>query len=801
MFKNNLKIAFRNLRKHKSISFINIFGLAVGMACCLLILLFVKDETSYDRYNRDADRIVRVVKDFVNDDGSRLPDATTPPALAPAMQAEIPEVEHVTRVFPGWGNKFLISYGDKKFIEERFFRVDSSFFDVFTFPFIKGNAKSAFKDLNSILITESTAKKYFGSQDPMGKLLKTDFGDLMVNGVLKDVPENSHFHFDFLISIKKFGDIDSRWGWYNFYTYAKLKPHSSIAALTPKIQALFKKNVTDGKNIFYVQPLTGIHLTSDLKWEIEPNSDKLYTYVFSLIGVFIIVIACINYVNLATAKSALRAKEIGIRKVAGAFRVSLIRQFLTESVITVFFALMLSIILAQLLLPVINQLVQKHLSLSVLFHPLPVFGIFIITMIVGLAAGLYPAIYLSSFKPVWVLKGLKVSEKGVFNLRKSLVVLQFTISITLIVGTAIVMQQLRYIQNKKLGLNKDQVMIISDARNLSKSDRAALQNELLKINGIKKVATANGIVGGQNWTTEMKSRGSQNGQLVNFIGVGYDYLDVLGISIKEGRSFSSAFPADTLSDGQPGTTDRLVGGVVLNEKAIKDLGVPEPAVGRYVSWGSDNDTTYYLKIVGVARDFHFASFKSEIKPFAFVINTNWQDNFTLKVEAKDLNRTIAQIEKKWSAFSPGRPFRYSFLDETFSKLYQSEKQFNKVVLYITILAIIIACMGLFGLTAFMIERRTKEIGIRKVIGASATSIVTLLSKDFIKLVAVSILIASPVAWYAMNNWLQHFVYRTQISWWIFIVAGATAILIALITISFQAIKAAFANPVKSLRTE
>ncbi len=801
MFRNNLKIAFRNLRKHKSISFINIFGLAIGMACCLLILLFVKDEISYDRYNRDADRIVRIVKDFVNDDGSRLPDATSPAALAPAMQSEIPEVEHITRVFPGWGNKFLISYGDKRFIEERFFRVDSSFFDVFTFPFIRGNAQTAFKDLNSILITESTAKKYFGSQDPMGKLLKTDFGDMMVNGVLKDVPENSHFHFDFLISIKKFGDINSQWGWYNFYTYAKLKPHSSIAALTPKIQALFKKNDPDGKNIFYVQPLTDIHLTSDLKWEIEPNSDKLYTYVFSLIGVFIIVIACINYINLATAKSALRAKEIGIRKVAGAFRVSLIRQFLTESVITVSFALMLSIALAQLFLPVINQLVQKHLSLSVLFHPLPLLAIFVITLIIGLAAGLYPAIYLSSFKPVWVLKGLKVSEKGIFNLRKSLVVLQFTISITLIAGTAIVMQQLRYIQNKKLGLNKDQVMIISDAGNLSKSDRAALQNELLKINSVKKVATANGEVGGQNWTTVMKSRGSQNGQLVNFLGVGYDYLDVLGISIKEGRSFSSAFPADTLGNGQPGTTDRIVGGVVLNEKAIKDLGVPEPAVGRYVSWGNDHDTTYYLKIVGVAHDFHFASFKSEIKPFAFVVNTNWQDNFTLKVEAKDLSRTIAQIEKKWSVFSPGRPFRYSFLDETFSKLYQSEKQFNKVVLYITILAIIIACMGLFGLTAFMIERRTKEIGIRKVIGASATSIVTLLSKDFIKLVAVSILIASPIAWYAMNNWLQHFAYRTQISWWIFIVAGAAAILIALITISFQAIKAAFANPVKSLRTE
>jgi putative ABC transport system permease protein len=319
MIRNYFKIAFRNLLRHKSVSFINIFGLAVGMTCCLLITLYVKDEISYDRYHKNADQVYRVVKDFINDDGTKLPDATTPPALAMAMQKEIPEVESVTRVFPGWGRKYLFQYAGKKFLEERLYRVDSSFFDVFTFPFVKGNAKSSFKEINSVLLTETSARKYFGNDDPMGKVIRTDLGDLMVTGVLKDVPANSHFHFDFLVSIRKIGGvINTDWGFYNFYTYVKLKPNTAIASVGPKIQALYKKNQDEGTNIFYTQQLTSIHLNSNLKWELEPNSDKMYVYVFSIIALFVILIACINYINLTTARSSLRTKEIGVRKVTGA---------------------------------------------------------------------------------------------------------------------------------------------------------------------------------------------------------------------------------------------------------------------------------------------------------------------------------------------------------------------------------------------------------------------------------------------------------------------------------------------------
>lgn len=802
MLKNYLKIAFRSLLRHRNTAFINIFGLSIGIAACILILLFVRDELSYDRDNARASDIYRVVKDFVNDDGSRLPDATTPPALAPAMQREFPEVEHVTRVYPGWGHKFLISYGEKKFVEDRLFRVDSSFFDVFTFPFIEGDAHSAFQQLNSILITKSTAKKYFGSEDPMHKVLTTDFGDMMVTGVLKDVPHNAHFHFDFLISTRKFaGNIDGQWGWYNFYTYVKLRPNANPAALTPKIEKLYQQNDKDGKNIFYIQRLTDIHLRSDLKWEIEPNSNILYVYAFTIIGLFVIAIACMNYINLSTARSALRAKEIGVRKVTGAFRYLLIRQFLAESIVTVSFAFVLGLLLAWLALPAINGLVGKDLTLSVFLQPLWLLGTLGAILIVGVIAGLYPALYLSAIKPVWVLKGLTMPEGSVFRLRKALVVLQFTISIALLIGTAVVLQQLHYIQNAQLGLNKDQVMIISDAGHLSRSDRESLLQQLQQIKGVDKAATANGVVGGLNWTTDLAAKGSKNQQLVNFLGISYDYIDVLGMHLAEGRNFSPAFPADTSGNGQPGSMQRVMGGIILNERAIKDLGIHEPVIGSLVTAGQDRDTMYYRRIVGVVKDFHFASFKSEIKPFAFMLNNNWQDNFTVKVSAAGLTNTIADIQKKWAAYSPDRPFRYSFLDETFADLYQSEQRFNQVILYLTILAITIGCMGLFGLTAFTVQRRTREIGIRKVVGATAGSIVVLLSKDFIRLVLLAIVIAVPIAWYAMDRWLQNFAYRVHIGWWIFVLAGALAVLIALATVSFQAVKAALANPVKSLRSE
>lgn len=802
MIKNYFKVAWRNLLRYKGFSFINIFGLATGMACSLLIFLFVKDEKSYDRFNKDSEDIYRVVKDFVNDDGSRLPDATTPPALAPALKRDIPEVMQVTRIFPNWGGNFLIKYGEKKIIEEKLCRIDSSFFDVFTFPFVKGNAANAFKEINSIIVTESAAKRYFDNDDPMGKTLQVDqLGDLMVTGVLKDVPSNSHFHFDFLISTKKFGgNIDADWNFYNFYTYIKVKPNTNVASLTKKIQTAYKSGVENGKNIFYIQPLTGIHLTSNLKWELEPTSDKLYVYVFTIIAFFIILIAGINYVNLATAKASVRAKEVGVRKVAGAFRSTLVNQFLTESVITCLIASALAILIAHLLLPTVNTLTQKQL---IVIGNTGVLGYMTLAaLFLGVIAGLFPALYLSSFKPIIVLKGIRLNEKRTLGLRKTLVVVQFTISIVLIIGALIISEQMHFIQSAKLGLNKDQVVIIKNAGYLSRADRNAFQNTVLQMPGVKDIAISDGVVGGQNWTTGLSLKGSENSQLINFLTVGYDFMNVLGINIRDGRGFSEKFQNDTLTNGIPkGPLDQNIGSIILNETAVKDLAISQPAVGKQLLWGNDGDTMYYVTIVGVAKDFHFTSLRNQIKPFAFIQNPRRVSNFTMKLSTDNMKASLAQLENTWKKFSPERPFEYNFLDETYSALYQSEARFKKVFISLVILGILISCLGLLGLSTFAAQQRVKEIGIRKVLGASVSNVVALLSKDFLKLVFASLVFAVPIAWYFMNKWLQDFAYRINIQWWVFIAAAIIAILIAFITISFQAIKAAIANPVKSLRTE
>ena len=802
MIKNYFKIAFRNLLRYKGFSFINIFGLATGMACSLLIFLFVQDEISYDRFHKDSNKIYRVVKDFVNDDGSRLPDATTPPALSPAIQREIPEVAHATRVFPNWGANFLIKYGDKKIMEEKLCRVDSSFFDVFSFPFIQGNAKDVFKDLNSIVISQSAAKRYFDNENPIGKTLQIDkLGDLMVKGVIKDVPYNSHFHFDFLISTRKFsGNIDANWGWYNFYTYVKLKSPAKVASLNRKIENLYKRNDKDGKNIFYVQPLTDIHLSSNLKWELEANSDRLYVYVFTIIAIFIILIAGINYVNLSTAKASVRAKEVGVRKVSGAFRSSLVSQFLVESIITCLIAAVLAVIIAQVLLPVVNDLTLKHLT--VIGNPVVVLYMIAAALFLGMVAGFFPAIYLSSFKPILVLKGLKFSDRRTLNLRRALVIVQFTISTVLIIGALIISQQMHFIQSAKLGLNKDEVVVVKNAGYLSRTDGDAFQNLALQIPGVKKIATSDGVVGGQNWTNGMTLKGSQNSQLMNFLSVGFDFLDALGIQMKEGRSFSSKFPADTMNDGIPkGPLDQNIGSTILNETAVRDLNIPEPVVGKQLLWGNDGDTMYYVTVVGVAKDFHFTSFRNQIKPFAFVNIPRRVANFTIKLSTDNIKQSLAQLEDTWKKFSAEQPFEYNFLDETYAGLYQSESRFQKVFISLVALGIIIACLGLFGLATFAAQQRVKEIGIRKVLGASVSNLVALLSKDFLKLVIIALILAVPIAWYAMNKWLQDFAYRINIHSWVFMIAATITILIAWITISAQAFKAAATNPVKSLRTE
>jgi putative ABC transport system permease protein len=802
MFRNYLKVALRNLWQNKKFSLINISGLAIGMACSLLIFLFVKDEKSYDAFHADAVNIHRVVKDFVNDDGSIIPDATTPAALAPAMQKNIPGISSITRVFPNWGGSWLVKYGEKKFTEERLYRVDSSFFDVFTFPFIKGNARTALKDVNSVVITESIAEKYFGKEDPLGKILTLQpMGDKMVSGVLRDVPSQSHFHFDFLCSFAQLGtELDQNWGGYNYYTYVKLKNNIDTSQLRKKIQDVYERSQEDRYSVFYTQPLTGIHLTSHLKWELEPNSDKLYVYVFTIIGLFILLIAGINYVNLSTAKATVRAKEIGVRKVAGAFRSSLIYQFLLESVITCLIASILATAVAQLLLPTVNNLTQKHLT--IIGNPSVLGYLGLAALFLGAIAGIFPAIYLSSFKPINVLKGLKLSEKGAFGLRRSLVVVQFSISIVLIIGVLVINRQMNFIQTAKLGLNKDELVVVRNAGFLTASERSAYLNTVRQLPGIKKAAMSSLIIGGGFSTSRLRAKGSEKEQQLNFSNVGYDYLDVVGIDMKEGRGFSAAFASDTMTDGTPGgPLEQNIGGIVINERAVKELGLGSPAVGKQLLWGNDGDTSYYLEVIGVTKDFHFTSMRNEIKPFGFICRPRFQQNFTVKLASDNIRTGIRHLENEWKKVSTERPFDYIFVDESFSKLYASEARFQKVFISLVVLGIIIACLGLFGLATFAAQQRIKEIGIRKTLGATVEGIVVLLSKDFIKLVVLALVIATPVAWYFMNKWLQDFAYRIDMPWWIFVVAGVIAILIAVITISSQAVRAAMTNPARSLRTE
>jgi putative ABC transport system permease protein len=802
MFENYLKIALRTLWKNKKLSTINIVGLAIGMACSLLIFLFVQDELKYDKHHADASNIHRVVKDFINDDGSRIPDATTPGPLAAAMQKEIPEVVAVTRLHPNWGGTTVMQYEGKTISEEKVCRVDSSFFQVFTVPFLKGDPKTALADINSIVITESAARRYFGNDDPIGKTLKMDReADVTVTAVVADVPPQSHFHYEFLLSYRRLGsNAETNWGSYNYYTYVKVKPGTDLAAFEKKIQNVYESNQEERYSDFYTQPLTDIHLTSRLKWELEPNGDRLYVLVFMIIGVFILVIAGINYINLSTAKSSLRAKETGIRKVSGAERTSLVFQFLLESVIICLVSSVLAIAIAYALTPLVNELTQKQLAIS--GNPIVIAYLVLVTFLIGIIAGIFPALYLSSFKPVAVLKGFKLNEKGALNLRKSLVVVQFTISIALIIGAIIILQQMDYVRSAKLGFDKDHIVVIRNAGNLSAADRNVYLNSIKQIPGVKKAATSGTILGQGFNTTRLRAKGSEQEQQLNFTSVGFDYLDVVGIEIKEGRSFSHEFPADTLNNGiLGGPLDQRLGGIIINEQAVKEFGLGPSAVGKELVWSTDADTTYYVEVVGVAKNFHFTSLRNEIKPYGFLMFRRGQNNFTIKLSGENIKRTLNDLEAVWKQSFPESPFEYIFMDETFSKMYAAESRFQKLFISLVVLGIIIACLGLFALAAFSAEQRVKEIGIRKVLGASVSHVLGLLSRDFLKLVLIALVLAVPISIYAMQAWLEGFAYRVPIRWWVFVVAAAIALLIAFVTVSTQAIKAAIADPAKSLRSE
>lgn len=805
MFQNYLKVALRNLWKNKGFSAINIMGLASGLAVFLLIVLYVSDELSYDRYNKNADRIYRLDADiFFN--GTQATFAVAPDPLAPAMLLEYPVVEQMTRV--NYQGSILVRKGNQYVQDDHAAFADSTFFKVFTLPLIQGDPNTALKEPASIVIDETTAKKYFNSTDVLGKTLIIDNNtNCKITGVMKDIPRQSHFHFRF---IRPRGKDNTSWLSNNTYNYIVAKPGVSRSQLQKDVDATINNHI--GKEleaqlhasiadlkakgnhfIYHLMPLTDIHLNSDKSYEVEANSDISYVYIFSVIAIFILLIACVNFMNLSTARSANRAKEVGIRKVAGSLRTHLITQFLTESVLLSFFSLLLALLFATILLPLFNQLAQKEMHVSALFFSWLFPVMIVLVLLVGLLAGTYPAFYLSSFQPALVLKGKVAKGFRSSWLRSTLVVFQFMISIILIIGTLVINNQLRFIRSRKIGYNREQVLVLHNASYLDKGIKT-FRNELLNIPGISSASISGDLPTATNfdqegWFHDASLDATKAVVLTNFF-IDENYVPTLGMEMAQGRNFSKDYLTDSTA-------------IILNESAVKILGLKDPfkEVMYRPKFSSETDfkpVAYH--IIGIIKDFNYSSLHQHVGPLIMQLGDNW-GSIAIRVNTTNIPSVIKAIENKWHDRVPAQPFNYTFMDDDFNKIYTSEQQTGKLFITFAIFAIFIGCLGLFGLVTYAAEQRTKEIGVRKVLGASVSGIVTLLSKDFARLVLIASLIAFPVAWWSMNKWLQSFAYRINISWWVFIVAAAVAIIIAMITVSFQAIKAAIANPIKSLRME
>ncbi len=793
MFKNYIKIAFRNLWKHKVFSFLNIMGLTVGMTAFFLIFLYVKFEMSYDSFHSKSNRIYRMVTDL------KTPSEVVHPngpawAVPPNVADEFPEVEAAVRV---QSNSILIKKGDIKFQEENTLFADSQFFSVFDFKLIKGNRTKALTEPLSIVFSETAAKKYFGDKDPIGQIIQVtgDKYNATVTGVMKDIPENSQIKGDVIVSMstltKKFdANLDSQWANYGIKAFFLLKPGTNPLALQSKFPAfLERRNGSQMKELqmfptLFLEPLRDVYLYS--KREGSKNGNIGNVYVFSIIAIFILLIACINFVNLTTARSAERAKEVGIRKVVGAGRLQLARQFIGESVLLCIISFFLSVGLSMLLLPLFNQISGKVISEGIFHMPSYVLLLFGISLLIGVLAGIYPALVLSSFQPIKVLKGRFVTGSRGVLLRKGLVISQFAISIALIIGTIVVYSQMKYMRSQDLGFSKSQKLIIETNGDPGK---AAFKQAISSLPNVLSTSTANSVPGGGNpgaYSQIENAKGDMQIANLDLYFVDFDYIPQYKMQVVAGRAFSREFGTDTTQ------------AMVLNETATRLFGyrTPQEAIGRkFDQWGRQG------KIIGVVKDFHFQSLQESMKPLSMRIEPERLETITAEIAATNIPATIAAIEGQWKNYLPDRPFSYYFLDESFDKQYRSQDRFGKLFFNFSILAIFISCLGLLGLASYSTLQRTKEIGIRKVMGASVTGIVNLLSKEFLKLVLISFVIAAPVAWYFMHDWLKDFAYRISISWWIFILSGLLALLIAVVTISYQAIRAAMANPVRSLRTE
>ena len=801
MLKSYFTIAFRNLAKRKFYAGINILGLSIGLTSCLLIVLYIHHELSYDTMHTQADRIYRVgLKGKISD--QKIGVTVTPAPLALTAVEELPEVENATRILHLFGVQ-TIRYNETVIVEEKVFWADSTFFDVFSFKLLAGDPSTALTEPNTVVLTEDMAQKYFGKEPALGKTLLVGDEKIPheVTGVVENLPANVHFHFNMLRSMTSL-EISRRNEWFsnNFITYLLLHEGASSESLEAKLPGLVAKYVgpeiqrylgvsletlaQEGNQYgYFLQPLLDIHLHSDLSLELEPNGDITYVYILGAIAFFIILLACINFMNLATARSANRAKEVGVRKTLGSLRSSLIWQFMTESVVLCLIATGSAVLAANLLLPSFGNIAGKEISSVLFIEPWFLLSLLGLMLIVGMLAGSYPAFYLSSFRPVEVLKGkLKVGTKS-SSIRNTLVVFQFFISITLIICTLLVYQQLEYAQAKNLGLAKENVMVMYGTQHLTDRQQATFKQALFNESQVVNASISNDIPPGSIARTIFERTATQEDASLYTYEVDYDYLPTMQIELLEGRNFSRSFSTDTAA-------------ILLNETAVTALGAENLLNEEVVHTGSGRT---YL-VVGIFKDFNFESLRNEIQPLALTLTTQGS-YLSARISSENVSATVNQIESLWEQYAPGQPFQYTFLDDNYDALFLAEQRLGKVFSIFTGLAIAVACLGLLGLATFMAEQRTKEIGIRKVMGASATNITLLLSKDFTKLVIIAFGIAIPVAYFVMQKWLEGFAYRTDISPWVFLLAGVGALLIAWLTVSWQSLKAALANPVDSLKNE
>ncbi len=807
MYKNFFKTAFRTLLMNKGFTFINLAGLSLGLTACLLIALFVWDERQFDKFIPDGEQVYRIYQERTTPEATEL-TPRTPPMFGPTLQQELPEVEHSVRVMEIL-SKNLFEANKKQLYEEGGVFVDPSFFNVFPLTFIWGSQADALSDPASIVLSEDFALRYFGPGNPVGKEILMQKQPFLVKGVFQKNPK-FHLSLNYILPIAAAQLPEERlqsWGWLQFNTYAKLKQDANAQATEAKFQKLALERTpvepNDKGNEFkpYFQPLEQVHLYSaDFKHDMAVRGNIAYVRGLSIIALFILLIACFNFVNLATAKSLQRAKEVGVRKTIGASRSQLMLQFIVEMVLLTLISILVAVGLSAVLLPLLNNFAEKSISFAVFGHPLVLLILLALVLVVGILAGFYPALVLSGFKPINVLKGGVVNNASPGKipwLRHSLVVIQFALSVLLIISALVVYRQVQYLNTKELGFNKEEIMFFPMQGDNMFENYETFKKELQRLPGVSSVSIGYGFPGDMVAGDRIivPRNGEQTIYPVTQLLIDHDYIKTLGLEVIAGRDFSKEMQTDPDN------------AFIINETAVKELGfgTPEKALGKPLHWGdwgaTHPDSLKRGQIIGVVKDFHYKSLYDRLEPAVLQIYPEAYWKVAIKMETANLTNTLDGVKGVWSKFTPEFPLAYTFLDESFDKMYKAEDKLKSLLWIFTGMAIFVGCLGLFGLAAYAAERRTKEIGIRKVLGATEQNIVMLLSKDFVKLVLVAILIASPIAWYFMHQWLQDFAYRINISWWIFALAGASAIAIALITVSFHAIKAAMRNPVRNLRTE